>query len=270
MTRLYHFAVSSVVVGDPAYELRRQRGIPLGFSPVLWRKGWATWLEQASDEGHSILDARDMCEAEGVPLGLFAMRPLGSAWDDVGGTSFRIDARETFENQTGFDGTPWIAELYRAWGGGPLVCGIGSQPRDFKPIHFTHWTAPFWNVGARVSFDDSAGQPKDSPIHRCLSAPGVLNHVLIERAPRLADTHWHGFPIFGMHRGAFSADRVPLEDWPVGSIVRIEHRDPDRTPRELTSMAIALLGQYPNLAVALDFTLLSPEQVKTVARSAAG
>ncbi|MCW5776540.1 MAG: hypothetical protein KIS87_08890 [Phycisphaeraceae bacterium] len=278
MTRLWHFGVCAVVVGDEAYTIREQRGIPLGFSPVLWKHGFPAWLESTRlDDGLSVIEARELMEREGGELGLFAMRPLGSTTDPGSGSSFRIDAAEEFQRVTSLDAPQWLAQLRQAWPG-PLVCGIGSQPREFHPAEFIRWTAPLWGIGAAVSFDASSGEAEGSPIHTCLTASGVRNRVLIERAPRRDSPHWHGLPIFGLHRGAHMPDRVPLEEWPEGSIVRIEHRDhvPDgsggwtgeRTPTEILDVAVECLRANPGIGVALDVTRLSQSQLARLAEVA--
>lgn len=208
------------------------------------------------------------------------MRPFGSTRDPASGSSFRIDAADEFRRETNREPETWIGGLRWAWTG-PLVCGIGSQPRDFTREQFLGWTAPFWRIGARVSFDACAGEAAGSPIHSMLTAPGIRENVLIESAPRRADTHWHGLPAFAMHRAfAANADRTPIAELPAGSIVRIEHRDhlPDgmggwtgeRTDEEVTATAIAALGANPGIGVALDTTRLSEPQLLRLAAAAHG
>lgn len=276
MTRLFHLNVCAVSQYDAAYHLRNDRGVPLGFSPRLWRHGWEAELADATEQ-------RERCAVLGATLGLLAMRPLGVPLGAT--TSFRIDASEQLYSQTGRNPGAWIGDLRLAWPG-PIVCGLGSQreaprEREFTTTQFRVWTQPVHaHPDIRASYDECAGESAGSPIHACLSLPGVRERAMIERAPRLVDTHWRGFPIFGNHRGARTPDRVPLEQWPAGSIVRIEHRDHvqdgkggwtgERTDEEVTAVAVECLRANPGIGVALDTTRLSETQLMRLAAAAQG
>lgn len=263
--RLYHFRVCAVTRNSPAYKMRAARGVPLGFAPELWSYGWLPWLEGNEGEDFTALEIGEIFKDHDMYLGLFAMRPMGTPNDATVPSSFRLDAREHLERE-GVNAVGWLDSLRRAWSG-PIICGVGSQPRDFTRAQFGHWTAPCWREHMRVSFDACAGEANGSPIHACLTGGHVRDRILIERAPKLDDTHWHGLPIFGMHRGAFDADRVHPRDWAPGSVIRVEHAEVnkdgsgERTPWEMTELAEALLRDYPQISVAMDMTRLNEGQI---------
>lgn len=100
--RIWHFLVAAVSQYDAAYRRRLERGVPLGFSPRLWRHGWEAEIADAIE--HS-----DRCAALGTPMGLFVMRPFGSPTG--AGTSYRIDASARFQEQTHRNPVTWLGAL---------------------------------------------------------------------------------------------------------------------------------------------------------------